>query len=87
MIKWLKEGFQKVLNLVLTTPEANSRLVYLMHGTSIACGTLMACIAFVVPHFPDKHLVPDVIMALGASTGAAGVGRWATKKGDDGPGK
>lgn len=74
---------------LLEEPEANSRFVFLCHGIAGALAVVIAASCFLLPHFTEKAMIPDIMYAGGAVGIGGAAGRWATKKvgpqGDNGP--
>jgi hypothetical protein len=69
---------------LLETGDANSRLVFLLHGISVTLSMLILSVAFMFAHNRDGYT--EMVLALGGSGGMAAVGRMLTKKdGSDGP--
>lgn len=72
-----------ILHKIMHTPQVNSRLVFLAHSMTAVVGTLVLVVAFVITH--DKTGYDTMLLALNGGSGIGGaIGRYFTKKGDQG---
>jgi hypothetical protein len=75
---WLGEVFTKIMY----APGVNSRLIFLAHSMVSVIGVLILTVAFVC--VKDKTGYEGMVLALSGNGGAAAIGRYFTKKGDQG---
>ncbi len=73
------ERIRKFFLWCMEQSDVNSRFIYFSQGMVGAAGMLVLVVAFVFSTNRDSY--PDMMLALGGVTGAAGLARFLAKKG------